>query len=193
MGCTGSRDADDQRPTPARMMTERHCWSHWSRALRRVLLAVACVTASAISGGSSGLPGLSEALINAPPATGPFAYNSFVPSLTVGATYVDPGFGSTVRRVTTDHIEDDLYARNMWWNADETRYFHRGTIINLVTNTVEYTGIPLGSFMYDTGFDPVDPNAFYYYSGSSIHKVTLQQGGTWTHSVYFTAPDGSAI
>ena len=30
-------------------MTERHCWSRLSRALRMVLLAVACVTDSRIS------------------------------------------------------------------------------------------------------------------------------------------------
>src|SRR5438034_3623214 len=90
------------------------------------------------------LPGLIDTLLHAPPATGPFAYNSFVPALTVGASYVDPVFGSTVKRVTTDGAFDNLYARNMWWNADETRYWHYGKVMNLVTNTVEYSGMPNG-------------------------------------------------
>ena len=34
---------------------------------------------------SADLPGLIDALIDPPPATGAFAYNSFVPSLTPGA------------------------------------------------------------------------------------------------------------
>lgn len=37
----------------------------------------------------------------APPATGAFAYNSFVPALTGGASYADPVFGETVKRLTT--------------------------------------------------------------------------------------------
>src|SRR5437016_13496999 len=60
-----------------------------------------------------------------PPASGATAYNTFVPLNANGATYLDTVFGTTVHRVTTDHSVDDLYARNMWWNADETRYFHR--------------------------------------------------------------------
>lgn len=63
-----------------------------------------------------------DGAVYSPPATGPFAYNTFVPALTPGASYVDPVFGETVRRLTTDHVNDDIYARNMWWNVDETRY-----------------------------------------------------------------------
>src|SRR5439155_9724887 len=103
------------------------------------LLLVTVLSRSKIAD-DSGLPGLIDALLHAPPATGPLAYNSFVPAPTLGASYVDPVFGATVKRVTSDHMYDDIYARNMWWNADETRYFHQGKIINLVTNTVEYTG-----------------------------------------------------
>ena len=42
----------------------------------------------------------------------------FVPPETPGLTYVNPVFGERVRRLTTDHVHDDIYARNMWWNAD---------------------------------------------------------------------------
>jgi len=149
---------------------------------------------------ASGLPGLTDTLVDAPPATGPFAYNSFVPSVTPGTSYIDPVFGSTVRRVTTDHLADDIYASNMHWNADGTRYLHRvcctsdyWKVIDTTTGQVTHTNVPDGALSPDGGFDPVNPNVLYYITGSQIHKVTLQSGGTWTDVVYFTAPGGAAI
>ena len=149
------------------------------------------------------LPGLVDSLSHPPPALGTFAYNSFVPAVTPGASYVDPVFGTTVLRVTTDHSVDDLYARNMWWNADETRYLHRnpnGTafadflaVINVATGQVTHNGIPIGTLPGDEGFDPVNANVLYYHSGSSIHMVTLNSNGTWTDSIYFTAPGGATL
>src|SRR6266481_9143758 len=129
------------------------------------------------------LLGLGDSLSHPPTALGTFAYNSFVSPVTPGASYVDPVFGATVRRVTTDHSHDDLCARNMWWNADETRYLHRnpnGTgfedylaVINVATGQVTHNGIPIGTLPGDEGFDPVNPNVLYYHSGSSLHQVTL--------------------
>src|SRR3989449_1522781 len=211
MGGTGSRDVDDHRPTPeGSKMTERHCWSRLSRALRMVLLAVACVTTSASGGGDSGFPGLADQLIHMPPASGPFAYNSFVPPATQGASYVDPVFGTTVRQLTTDHVNDNIYARNMWWNADETRYLHRTTngrpwpdfwnVIDVATGKVTHKGIPIGGviggagpFAADGGFDPVDPNVLYALGPTSIYKITLNADGTWTSTAYFTPPGGVAL
>jgi len=191
-------------------MTERHCWSRLSRALPRVLLAAACVTASVSDGGGFGLPSLTDALTHPPPATGPFAYNSFVPSGTQGASYVDPVFGTTVRQLTTDHVNDDIYARNMWWNADEMRYLHRTTngtpfadfweVIDVATGKVTHRGIPIGGvvggagpFAADGGFDPVDPNVLYALGPTSIYKITLNADGTWTSVVYFTPPGGAPL
>jgi hypothetical protein len=150
-------------------------------------------------GGVAGL--LDDGLSHPPPATGAFAYNTFVPANLVGTSYVDPVFGATVKRVTTDHTADNIYARNMWWNADETRYYHgaccppAATIINVANNTVEYTGVPFGARDNDNGFDPVDPNVFYYQTGSPIvqHKITLQGGGTWSDVVSFTPPGGAGL
>ena len=78
----------------------------------------------------------------------------------------------------------------MWWSADETRYLHRnkmGTpwadflaVIDVASGAVTHNGIPIGSLPGDEGFDPVDPNAVYYHRGSTIHKVTLNGGGTWS-------------
>jgi len=191
-------------------MTERHCWSRLSRALRWALLVMACVTTIASCGDGSGLHRLTDAPVHPPPATGPFAHNSFVPPVMQGASYVDPVFGTTVRRVTTDHVNDDIYARNMWWNADETRYLHRTTngtpwadfweIIDVATGKVTHQGIPIGGvaggagpFAADGGFDPVDPNVLYALGPTSIYKITLNADGTWTSAVYFTPPGGKAI
>ena len=87
-------------------MTERHCWSRLSRALRWALLVMACVTTIASCGDGSGLHRLTDAPVHPPPATGPFAHNSFVPPVMQGASYVDPVFGTTVRRVTTSHCRE---------------------------------------------------------------------------------------
>src|SRR2546425_745087 len=166
---------------------------HWVSGTLKAVLVVAVLAA-----------GLAEAFkahsaVYPPPATGPFAYNSFVPALTPGASYVDPVFGETVRRLTTDHNHDDIYARNMWWSADERRYLHIAggaaywERIDVGTGNVTPTRIPYGGFSIGGGFDPADPNALYYLKGSSIHKVTLNAGGTRTDAVYWTAPGSAAL
>lgn len=132
------------------------------------------------------LPGLTDSLNHPPPTSGAFAFSSYTgPS--AGQTYVDPVFGSTVRRLTTDHKFDDLYGRNMWWNADATKYYHYGTIVNTATGATTHT-VSRGDHSSDAGFDPIDPNAVYYISGSTIHKVILGANGAKTDTVWFTAP-----
>jgi hypothetical protein len=147
---------------------------------------------------------LTDAGVYAPPASGSFAYNSFVPLPIPGDAYVDPIFGETVRRLTDDHGQDDLYARNMWWNADATRYVHRTgnlagkadgwDVIDVATGLVIHSGIPFGSFPEDGGFDPIDPDVLYYLvenrgdGRGEIHQITLEPRGAWSDTVYFTAP-----
>ena len=136
-----------------------------------------------------------------PPATGAFAYNSFVPPLVPAASYIDPVFGETVRRLTVDHSHDDIYARNMWWSADETRYLHRvccvadyWNVIQVATGAITHTGLPNGDFAADGGFDPVDANVLYYIvrdrgdGRGEIHRLTLGPSGSWTNTVEWTAP-----
>jgi hypothetical protein len=136
--------------------------------------------------------------ISPPPATGAFAYNSFVPPLTSGTIYIDPVLGETVRRLTTDHGQDDLYVRNMWWNADETRYLHtapgagQSYVIGVATGTVTHT-IPVGHPSYDDGFDPVDPAVVYYIRPDGLHKVTLGVAGAFTDVLYFAPPAGATL
>jgi len=150
------------------------------------------------------LAALSGTDVYAPPAGGHFGYNRFVPKTIPGTSYVDPVFKGTVRRLTVDHGLDDIYARNMWWSADATRYVHRTygvpgkadnwDIINVATGRVTHTGIPFGSFAADGGFDPVNRNVLYYLvenrgdGRGEIHRVTLTGSGSWSDTVYFTAP-----
>ncbi|MFH0920510.1 MAG: T9SS type A sorting domain-containing protein [Fibrobacterota bacterium] len=149
-----------------------------------------------------GLPGLADSLSHPPAATGGFAYNLFRLPGIPGAEYVDPVFGSTVRRLTADSVGDDLYARNMWWSADGKLYLHRNTngtqwadywaVIEAATGRTTHQGIPIG-LASDGGFDPVEPDILYYLSGGSIHKITLNPDATWDDSIYFTAPGGATI
>ena len=167
---------------------------------RSVVACVAVVlSATAVAFGAMTAPGSAP-----PPATGPFAYNSFLPPTNPGSAYTDPVFGETVRRVTADHGRDDIYARNMWWSADEKRYLHRTQgvsgkndawdVIDVATGVVTHTGVPFGSIAADGGFDPVNPNVLYYLvtdrgdGRGEIHQVTLNPDGTWADVVYFTAP-----
>src|SRR2546428_7269896 len=128
-----------------------------------------------------------------PPASGTYAYNAYGGPSAAGGSYVDPVFGETVRRLTTDHSHDDIYARKMLWSADETRYLHRSQaggpdrwqVSDVATGSVEQGNIPFGYYAADGGFDPVDPNVLYYVvrdNGSGhgeIHKVTLSSPGTY--------------
>ena len=69
------------------------------RAKRVVGLAV---TALVLLVSSSAFAAQTDGGVYPPPATGSFAYNSFVLPLTQGTSYVDPVFGERVRRLTTD-------------------------------------------------------------------------------------------
>jgi hypothetical protein len=127
-----------------------------------------------------------------PPNTGAFAYNTFIP----GSSYIDPVFSATVRRLTGDHGHDDIYARNMCWSADETRYLHRTgglttdawNIVTVATGAVTHTAIPFGTIAADGGFDPVEPNRLHVLDGSVIKRVLLGSAGAFTTDTYFTAP-----
>jgi len=163
------------------------------RSPQRAALLFGCVCVSFVLSASSLsnawqsiLVGLTDTLPHMPPTSGTYGYNSFVPANTPGASYVDPVFGSTIRRLSTDNRSDDIYAKNMWWNADGTKFAHGGQIVNTATGQQTHT-VPRGSITGDAGFDPVDPNVYYYYSGSTIRKVVLNSGGTTTESTFFTA------
>jgi hypothetical protein len=126
------------------------------------------------------LPGLTDTLAHTPTN-----YNAFTPPV-LGASYVDPVFGSTVRRLTADRNFDDIYAKNMCFNADATKYAHGGNIVSTATGLITHT-VPRGSFTGDAGFDPVDPNVYYYLFGTTIRKVSLGPSGAKSDVTFFTA------
>ena len=125
-----------------------------------------------------------------PPSTGGLAYystyGSFGPDQAgfpgKGQSFVDPVFGSTIRRLTSDFPNSsasDIYAKNGFWNADGTRMIH-GTpsgysIIDTTTGAVVRTGVP-GNF--DGSFAPDDADTWYYFSGSSLRKYSISSGTT---------------
>ena len=123
--------------------------------------------------------------IHPPPTTGPYAYNTFSPGAAgfpaLGGTYVDPVFGTTIRRLTdigANRGEDDSYAHN-WCNANGTYCFYTGrskspvSILNSTTGAVAYSGQPIGVATYEIFWHPTDPDKYFYWSGSSLRRRNL--------------------
>jgi Bacterial Ig domain len=133
---------------------------------------------------------LTDTASHPPPTTGAYAYyntfGSFGPDrpgfLGVGQTFVDPVFGSTIRRLTNDiqavQSESDIYGKNGYWNADGTRMYHNTTaagrtIVDTTTGAVVRSNIP-GN--YDGSFAPDDADTWYYLSGASLRKYSVATG-----------------
>jgi hypothetical protein len=133
-----------------------------------------------------------------PPSSGPYAYNSFVPSLIEGAGYTDPVFSTIVRRVSLDHAHDDIYARNMLWSGDERRYLHRTNavpgipdawdVIDVATGYPTHRSIGFGTIAADGGFDPLDADLLFALNGREIEGVRLRSDGSWARSTYLAVP-----
>src|SRR5262249_55498787 len=108
------------------MMGTRHSLRSAAKALTQSSTRLGAVLVSAallLPAAAGAFAAITGSGAYPPPASGAFAYNRFIPA--PGSAYVDPVFGEAVRRLTSDHGRDDIYARNMWWSADETRYLHR--------------------------------------------------------------------
>jgi hypothetical protein len=133
---------------------------------------------------------VTDSATHAPPATGAYAYystfGSFGPDQAgfpgVGQTYVDPVFGSTVRRLTNDlgrPSGSDIYGKNGFFNSDGTLMFHNAgtskTIVNTTTGALVRSNVP-GNF--DGSFAPDDPDTWYYFSGASLRKYSVATGTT---------------
>jgi hypothetical protein len=131
---------------------------------------------------------LTDAASHPPPTSGAYAYYStygaFGPDRPgfpgVGQTYVDPVFGSSVRRLTNElgrQSNSDIYGKNGFWNADGTLMFHNDaiskTIINTTTGALVRSEVP-GNF--DGSFAPDDADTWYYFSGASLWKYSVATG-----------------
>jgi len=123
-----------------------------------------------------------------PPMVGQFGYNFWSPGVAgfpaVGGFYVDPVFGGTVRRLTNIgslQNQDDIYGHH-WANADGTLVFSRqgangeiGRILDATTGRVVYDhqlGMS-GPTAIDIAWDAIDPNVYYYYSGTDLMRRNL--------------------
>ncbi len=134
---------------------------------------------------------VTDSVTHAPPTTGAYAYYStfgtFGPDRAgfpaLGQTFVDPVFGSTIRRLTSETGQassSDIYAKNGFWNSDGTRMLHRNptddrVIIDTTTGAVVRSNVP-GDF--DGSFAPDDPDTWYYFNGANLEKFSVATGTT---------------
>ena len=160
--------------------------------LRMSALAVSMVLAiiaNTLVASSVAAQGLTDSVTHAPPTTGSFPYSppgTWLPGLpgfpVVGQTYVDPVFGTTIRRLTNDFPNQsfsDIYGTNGWWNADGTRWYHRRpsgwVILDTTTGAVVRSGVPSGPLGF-IQFDPVNPDVYYYTNGANLRQYSISTG-----------------
>ena len=156
------------------------------RSIRALGLTCALIVTAAVPAGAY----LTDTEIHPPPTTGAYAYYStfgtFGPDRAefpgAGASYVDPVFGSTVRRLTSSvgiPSGSDIYAKNGFWNADSTLILHNTletrTILDATTGAVIRSGVPGDS---EGSFAPDDPDTWYWWSGASLMKYSVASGGS---------------
>lgn len=135
---------------------------------------------------------LTDLDVHAPPASGDYPYSppanwqpGQVGFVAQGGTYVDPVFGQTHRRISNvyPNIGDSaLYSKNGYQNADGTILGHNpnaGGTYNAVDAT---TGAVLRtlSFSGEPTFDPVNPDVFFYATGTTIEAISVASGVTRT-------------
>ena len=130
---------------------------------------------------------ITDSASHLPPTSGPYAYATFKPGTpgfpALGQTYVDPVFGSTIRRISDLYPADDpsgIYEKNGWWNADSTLFANiardRIDVIDASSGAVFRSDIPSGDEGFDASFDPVNPSVWYYYSDASLLQFNIQTG-----------------
>src|SRR2546427_697917 len=171
-----------------------------SRMSALAVSMVLAIIANAFVVSSVAAQGLTDGATHAPPTTGSFPYSppgTWLPGQPgfplAGQTYVDPVFGTTIRRLTNDFPNQsfsDIYANNGYWNADGTYWYHRRgsgwVILDTATGAIVRSGVP-GTSTSDglVEFDPVDPDVYYYYSGAQLRRYSVSAG---TSSVVKTFP-----
>lgn len=131
---------------------------------------------------------LTDSLSHPPPTTGALAYDSDIrPAL--GATYADPVFNETVRRLSdigANPAGDDLYS-HCWGNANGTYIIHsNGNVgppfdIVLASNgSVVAANQPVGTHSYDVMFHPTNADKYLYYSTTQLLERNI---GAQTNSL----------
>ncbi|MDH5741283.1 MAG: hypothetical protein OEY77_13255, partial [Nitrospira sp.] len=178
-------------------MTDHKCQAHrvadvtlrWLPKVNPIKRWLCVISLSALLWGVaiSGLASLSVSTSLIPPITGTYHYNNFVPGTaafpSVGGSYVDPIFGTTVTRLTSigsKSSQSHMYARNGYHNSDGTKMFmwdsSTTAVINSRTGRVLHTDIPTGRAPFEISFDPVDPDVYYRFSGAALIARKLSTG-----------------
>jgi hypothetical protein len=131
-----------------------------------------------------------DTAVHAPPATGTYAYYAtygvFGPDQSgfprQGETFVDPVFGSTIKRLTNEmgqRSESEIYSKNGYFNANGTLVHHRSPsghdIISTSTGQVVRASV---AFNYDSSFAPDDPDAWYHFAfgDTTLYKYSVSTG-----------------
>ena len=131
--------------------------------------------------------------IHPPPASGPYAYSppgGWLPGTAgfpaLGGTFVDPVFGTTIRRITNEPAQQsssDIYASNGWWNANSTLFVHNtGAVgvgrvaIDVETGAQLRTNVPGGTAQVVHTFDPVDADVWYYFQNADLRQFSIATG-----------------
>src|SRR2546425_599652 len=128
---------------------------------------------------------LTDLLIHLPPFTGPYPYSppgNWKPGqagfLARGESYVDPGFGETVRRITDVYPgvgDSEIYGQNAQWTASGTRRISNPNssgalnVIDATTGAIIRAGIPTNTNL-PRGFDPNFENIYYHCNGNNLMK-----------------------
>jgi hypothetical protein len=133
---------------------------------------------------------VTDGAVHAPPTTGTYAYyasyGTFGPDQSgfprVGQTFVDPVFGSTIRRLTNDmrsRSDSEIYSKNGYFNADGTLMHHRTpsghAIVNTTTGQVVRSGV---AFNYDSSFAPDNPDVWYSFAkgDTTLYRYSVATG-----------------
>ena len=118
---------------------------------------------------------LTDTAVHAPPTTGTYAYNTFKPDQVgfpaVGGLYIDPVFGSEIRRLTNElgqQSNAEIYGRNAYFNSTGTRMHHRGpggaAIHQIIDTSTGAVVLNNAVFNSDASFSPTDPDVYYYFA-----------------------------
>jgi hypothetical protein len=136
-----------------------------------------------------------------PPTSGPYAYyppyGTFGPDQpgfpTLSQAYVDPVFGSTIRRLTNLYPNtgpSNIYGKNGYWNADGTRFMadaSTGPIQVIDTRTGSLIQSIAGSG--DSSFDPINPDIMYRFNGSRLEQISISTGTVSTVKTFSASLD----
>jgi hypothetical protein len=163
--------------------------------LRAALLLALLVTPSAAW--------LTDTGTHAPPAWGVYAYESWTPASigfpAVGGEYLDPIFGETFLRITNISPQEAgsgiIYGRNGLWNADGTAYLHdiAGAVelIDPRTGALIRANVPYPYTTTDeVSFDPVNPDVYYYTSGTQLKSYSLSSNTSSTVNTFGAPLEG---